>query len=123
MGMPESSLREVQDLQYTRDVAYPAGVGFRQLLITGPPGSGKSTQVAAIGGWPHEGYLDLASPGWWRSRSLSLRPCEVHLGFPFRGLPGGLALFDEAWAYRPVGEPTIVDEKHKERLRALGYVQ
>jgi hypothetical protein len=87
-------LEPVPDLQEIRGVAFAAGVGFRQLVVTGPPGCGKTTLIDAIGGWPEEGYLDLTMPRWWRSRILTFRPRQVHLGFPFRGHASALALFE-----------------------------
>jgi hypothetical protein len=53
--------------------------------------------VNRIHGWPEEGYIDLTVDGWWRARSLTLRPREVHLGIPFEGHEKGLALFEPAW--------------------------
>lgn len=34
---------------------------------------------------------------WWAAQSLSLRPREIHLGFPFVGHEKALAVFDEEW--------------------------
>ncbi|HSF15024.1 MAG TPA: hypothetical protein VLK65_05685 [Vicinamibacteria bacterium] len=101
-GQPQKTpgnlkLREVDALHSFRGIPYPARVEFRQLLVTGPPGSGKTTQVQAIGGWPEEGYLDLTLPSWWRSRVLAFRPREVHFGLPFKGCSQGLTLFEDAW--------------------------
>ncbi len=91
----------IVDLQTIRATRFPADVKFHQLLITGPPGSGKSTLIQSIGGWPEEGYIDLSSKRWWTSRMLSLRPREVHLGFPFVGYAEALTIFDEDWKNAP----------------------
>ena len=65
-----------------RGVRFPRGVTFNQIVVTGPAGSGKSGLIRRLGGWPQEGFLDLSQRGWWASRCLSYRPCQVHLGFP-----------------------------------------
>ena len=84
-------------LQRIKGIAYPTAVGFRQLLVTGPPGAGKSSQVQELSGWTEEGYVDLSMPRWWTAQALSMRPREVHLGFPFVGFEQGLAVFDPEW--------------------------
>lgn len=90
-------LEPIADLQEIRGVPFPAGYKYRQFLVTGPPGAGKSTIVQMIRGWPIEGYIDLSEPHWWRMRSLAYRPREVHLGLPFIGRQEALTVFDEAW--------------------------
>ena len=86
---------EVEEWISIRGVPVPRDVKFRQLIVTGPLCSGKSVLVARLGGWPEEGYLDLASPNWWRNRILTFRPREVHLGIPFVGHTVSRAVFDE----------------------------
>ena len=48
--MDRYALREVTDLQSLKGIPFPAGVSFRQLVVTGPPGVGKSTLLDALGG-------------------------------------------------------------------------
>jgi hypothetical protein len=94
-------LSPVEDLTDIRGVQVSADISFRQLVITGPPGSGKTSMVEQLHGWPEEGYLDLTSANWWRSRLLTYRPREVHLGLPFRGFSESHAVFDPEWLEHP----------------------
>jgi len=84
-------------LQTIKGVSFPAGISLRQLLVTGPPGAGKSTMIRKLGGWSEEGYIDLALDRWWSAQALSLRPREIHLGFPCKGFKDTLAVFDKEW--------------------------
>ncbi len=86
-----------KELQEINGVLFPEDVAFRQLLITGPPGSGKSTMIRKLRGWPEEGYIDLSIKNWWSNQALAMRPREIHLGFPCVGYKEALAVFDEQW--------------------------
>jgi metallophosphoesterase superfamily enzyme len=87
----------INTLQNIRGVDLPIGLTFVQLLVTGPPGSGKTYYINTIHGWPNEGYIDLTRKGWWKDKTLIYRPREVHLGLPFEGFPQALTVFDPDW--------------------------
>ena len=94
-------LRALDEIQYIKGIPFFAGLKFRQLLVTGPPGCGKTRLITRIGGWPEEGYIDLTLKHWWRSQSLTFRPREVHLGFPFVGHDAALTVFEPEWLEAP----------------------
>jgi hypothetical protein len=97
-ALPELLLEPVCELRAYRKVPVARCVRFHQIIVTGPPGAGKSTFIRQLGGWPEEGYVDLALKGWWRAQALAVRPREVHLALPFHDRPRALTLFDEDWS-------------------------
>lgn len=90
-------LKPIKELQNIRGIELPIGLEFLQLVVTGPPGAGKSHYIEQIRGWPNEGYLDLTQKGWWKDQSLLYRPREIHLGLPFKNIPEALTVFDKEW--------------------------
>ena len=84
----------IESLRNIKGIDFPSDIRYRQILVTGPPGAGKSTLITRLGGWSEEGYLDLAKKHWWRSEILSVRPREIHLGMPFQGLGDAVTVFD-----------------------------
>ena len=106
------TLTPYNNLTTIKGMVFPAGVKFRQLLITGPPGSGKSTMIRQLGGWSEEGYVDLAMLHWWRAQSLSLRPREIHLGFPFKGYDQSLVVYEDKW-YQAQPRPLLETDRIK----------
>ncbi len=105
--MPQLELAAIEDVQRVKGVVFPAKMTFRQLIITGPPGSGKTRLINKIGGWPEEGFIDLSLKNWWRAQPLSLRPREVHLGIPFVGHDECLTVFEREFLEAP--EPLEID--------------
>ncbi|WP_299157930.1 metallophosphoesterase [Accumulibacter sp.] len=95
--MPDLSTQPVESLQRLKGIEFPGDVRFRQILVTGPPGAGKSTMIRRLGGWSEEGYLDISRKYWWRSEMLSVRPREIHLGLPMLGMVDAVSVYDPAF--------------------------
>ncbi len=90
-------LVEIEETQKIDGIPFPTWLKISKLIVVGPPGSGKSTLVHKIKGWPQEGNVNLSEKGWWRQTALAYRPREVHLSFPFEGFKQDLALFEEEY--------------------------
>lgn len=85
---------EVKELQYIADVPFPADVNPRKLIITGTPGSGKSSLLKTLNGWPEEECLDISYKNWWRSQVLQKKPRELHFSLPFFGHEESFPVYD-----------------------------
>lgn len=94
---PNIRLEPFAETQEFRGIMFPKGPKYRQFIVTGPPGSGKTTLMGRLKGWPMEGYVDLTLANWWRSEALAIRPREVHLGMPYKGVDEALTVFDKPW--------------------------
>ncbi len=103
----KKKLIPIEDLQEIHGVLLPARLNFVQLVVTGPPGAGKTYYINKVHGWPNEGYVDLTRKGWWKDQTLTYRPREVHLGFPFKGFDEALTVFDKEWL--EAEEPLILE--------------
>lgn len=93
----KKKLVPIKELQDIRGISLPIGLEFLQLVVTGPPGAGKTYYINQIGGWPNEGYIDLTRKGWWKDQSLIYRPREINLGLPFKGCKEAFTIFDKEW--------------------------
>jgi energy-coupling factor transporter ATP-binding protein EcfA2 len=107
--MSELLTQPIEALQHFKGIDFPGDIRFGQILVTGPPGAGKSTLIVRLGGWSEEGYLDLGRKHWWRSEILSVRPREIHLGLPFRGLANAVSVFDAEFLDRDPLPPVDFD--------------
>ena len=87
-------LEEIKATRVEGGILFPRDLSPQQLIITGPPGSGKSTILNAINGWPEEGYVDTSAENWWKSPSLTKRPRELHFGVPFIGYENAVPVYD-----------------------------
>lgn len=58
-GPLRKKLVPIENLQDIRGVQLPVRLNFVQLVVTGPPGAGKTYYINKVHGWPNEGYVDL----------------------------------------------------------------
>ncbi|MBF0311369.1 MAG: serine/threonine protein phosphatase [Magnetococcales bacterium] len=99
-GLAASSFLDTRAVSQTREVRgviLPAGVVVSRLVVTGPPGCGKTSLIDRLRGWPGEVCLDLTSNLWWRSPALNHCPREVHFAVPFVGEGQSCPVYDQKW--------------------------
>ncbi len=87
-------LEEIKETVIEGGIPFPRDLSPQQLIITGPPGSGKTTILNAINGWPEEGYVDISANDWWKSPILAHKPRELHFGVPFCGYDKAVPVYD-----------------------------
>lgn len=88
------TLQTVDDIKTVNGIQFPNDLDIHKLIISGPPGSGKTTILKSIKGWPEEGYLDISSKDWWKSPNLAHKPRELHFGVPFKGYQKAVPVYD-----------------------------
>ena len=110
-------LQPIEQVQNIRGVQLPVGLEFLQLIVTGPPGAGKTYYINQIRGWPNEGYIDLTLRKWWKNQNLIYRPREVHLGIPFKGFAEALTVFDKEWLE---ADQPLIPELDRIKIPPLG---
>ena len=92
--MEHLDLVEVEAVKMINGIPFPEDVNRGRLIISGPPGSGKTTILNAIKGWPEEGYIDISAPNWWKAPVLTNFPREFHFGLPFMGHDKAVPVYD-----------------------------
>ena len=87
-------IEEFAEIKEIHGVFFPKYLDEHKLIISGPPGSGKSTILSKIRGWSEEGYIDISSKNWWRMPTLTYRPRELHFGLPFVNQEKAKAIYE-----------------------------
>lgn len=89
-----SIIEEFEKTKEIRGIIFPAYMDEHKLIISGPPGSGKSTILEKIRGWGEEGYIDITYKNWWKLPMLSYRPRELHFGLPVVNQEKAMAIYE-----------------------------
>lgn len=87
-------VKEFDHIKEIRGVFFPKYLDEHKLIVTGPPGSGKSTILGKIRGWSEEGYVDITYRNWWKLPLMTYRPRELHFGLPLVNQRKALAIYE-----------------------------